>query len=133
MKKIVMMVAAVILMINLTAIATEPVPIPDEDTFSYNEYLISSLKDKNLGIRTSAAKLLGKRQVMKAQDDLVAMLKTDKNYQARIVAGMALLELGDTKVLKTVETQAKTDRNQTVRHVLRGVANELRKKDLATL
>ncbi|MBN1999626.1 HEAT repeat domain-containing protein [candidate division KSB1 bacterium] len=128
MKRIVMLIAAVVFIINLTAIATEPVPIPDENTYSYNEYLISSLKDKNIGIRTSAAKLLGKRQVLEATDELVDMLKMDKQYEARIVAGLALLEIGNTEVIKVIEKQAKKDRNQTVRHVLDGVVREFLKK-----
>jgi HEAT repeat protein len=32
----------------------------------YNQYLVKALKDKNLGIRSSAAQLLGERKVKEA-------------------------------------------------------------------
>jgi galactitol-specific phosphotransferase system IIC component len=97
---------------------------------SYDDYLLDSMKDKNVGIRTSAAILLGERRVMAAKEPLVRMLTRDKAYQARIIAGLALLKLGDVEALSIVQKCAKSDKNQTVRHVLAGVAVELKKEYL---
>jgi len=90
----------------------------DED---YNKYLIKALKNDNIGIRSSAAQLLGERKVKEAVKPLVKMLKTEKNYAARIVAAVALYQIGEEKVLPIFKERLRRDRNKTVRHVLAGI------------
>jgi len=87
----------------------------------YNQYLIKALKDENIGIRASAAQLLGERKVAEAVKPLVNMLRTEKHYGVRIVAAVALHQIGDEKVLPILKERLKRDRNRTVKHVLAGL------------
>lgn len=91
----------------------------------YNAYLIKALKDDNIGIRTSAAQLLGERKVKEAVKPLVKMLEIEKNYAARIIVSLALHQIGDEKVLLILKEQLKKDRNRTVKHVLAGIIENL--------
>jgi HEAT repeat protein len=83
----------------------------------YNQYLLKSLKDENIGIRTSAAQLLGERKVQEAVDPLLKMLKSEKHYGARIVAAVALFNIGDQKALPELQKLAKCDKCKSVRTV----------------
>lgn len=87
----------------------------------YDQYLIKSLKDDNVGVRSSAAQLLGERKVEAAVDPLVKMVKSEDNSGARIVAAMALYQIGDEKVLPTLKTVATNDKNKTVRRVVSAI------------
>jgi HEAT repeat protein len=91
----------------------------------YNKYLIKALKDQNLGIRSSAAQLLGERKVEEAVKPLVVMLKTEKNYAVRIVAAVALHKIGDEKVLPIFKDCLRRDKCKTVKHVLAGLINNM--------
>lgn len=91
----------------------------------YKEYLIKALKDDNIGIRSSAAQLLGERKVKEAVKPLAGLLKTEKNYAVRIVAALALHQIGDKKVLSVFKERLKKDRNLTVKHVLAGLIENL--------
>lgn len=91
----------------------------------YNKYLIKALKDENIGIRSSAAQLLGERKVQEAVKPLVNMLKTEKNYAVRIVAALALHQIGDEKLIPVFKEQYKRDRNRTVKHVLAGLVENM--------
>ncbi len=104
-----------------------------ESEHSYNQYLIKALRDTNMGVRFSAAKLLGERKCLHAKKHLLNVLKNDKNYQNRIAAGLALMKIGDAEILKQLKKQARKDKCKTVRHVLRGVVHEMSKKDYLTL
>ena len=101
------------------------------DYEKYNQYLIKSLDDENIGIRTSAAKLLGERQVQDAMEPLTKMLKTEQNYSARIVAAVALYRIGGEKMKSVFTERAKKDKNKTVRHVLAGILQEMETAKLA--
>ena len=92
---------------------------------SYNQYLIESLDDENIGIRTSAATLLGERTVVEAVEPLVKMLKKEKNYSARIIIAIALYRIGDERAMPILKKLAKKDKNKTVRHVLNGMVYEM--------
>jgi HEAT repeat protein len=91
----------------------------------YNEYLIKALKDDNIGIRSSAAQLLGERKVKEAVKPLTAILKTEKNYAVRIVTAVALHQIGDEKVVMVLKERLRKDKNLTVRHVLAGLIENL--------
>ena len=91
----------------------------------YDQYLINSLKDENIGIRSSAAQLIGERKVEAAVKPLIKMLKTDKLYACRIVAAKALYDIGDETALPVLKKVAKYDKNKTVRHVVKALVHEM--------
>lgn len=97
----------------------------------YNQYLINALKDENIGIRTSAAQLLGERKVTEAVEPLIKMLKAEKNYGARIVAALALYNVGDEKALPELKRLAKCDRCKTVRNVVAAIVKEMQTVQVA--
>lgn len=108
-----------------------PVVASEPLVSDYDQYLINALKDENVGIRTSAAQLLGERKTEAAVKPLVKMLKTEKNYAARIVAATALYQIGDEKALPFLKEAAKKDKNLTVRHVVAGIVKNMQDKKLA--
>ena len=91
----------------------------------YNEYLLKALKDENLGIRCSAVQLLGERKVVAAVKPLARMLKYEKYYGARIMAALALYQIGDKQALSIFKSRVKRDRNKTVRNVLAGLIDSM--------
>jgi len=97
----------------------------------YNQYLINSLKDKNIGIRTSAAQLLGERKVEEAVDPLVNMLKSEKKNGARIIAALALYKIGDKSVLPELKKVARCDKCKSVRAVVTGIIQEMQTLEIA--
>ena len=106
--------------------------IADENK-TYNEYLIKALKDSNEGIRSSAAMLLGERKCKQAIEPLKKMMKKDKFYASRIVAALALYEIGDKSVIGDIKKIALSDRNRTVRHVLAGIVHDSREQYLVKM
>ena len=98
---------------------------------AYNQYLIDSLKDKNIGIRASAAELLGQRRCEKAVKPLIGLLETDKEYQVRIIASLALHKIGGDQALKALRSQAKKEKRASVRHVLAGIVIDMENQYLA--
>jgi HEAT repeat protein len=107
--------------------AAEPISIETET--EYNQYLISSLSNDNIGIRVSAAQLLGERKIFDSKPALIEMLKNDKHYEARIIAVWALTQFGDEQLVEIFKQQLKKEKNQTVQHVLVGAINELTKAE----
>ena len=91
----------------------------------YNQYLINSLNDENIGIRTSAAQLLGERKVQEAVDPLIKMLKSEKQYSARIVVAVALFNIGDEKALPELKKVAKSDKDKCVRVVAAAIVQKM--------
>lgn len=97
----------------------------------YNQYLVNSLKDENIGIRTSAAQLLGERKVQEAVEPLIKMLKSEKRYSARIVVALALFNIGDQKALPELEQLAKKDKCKCVRVVATGIVLKMQTLEVA--
>ena len=97
----------------------------------YNQYLINSLEDENIGIRTSAAQLLGERKVQEAVDPLIKMLKSEKRYSARIVVALALYNIGDQKALPELKKLAKCDKCKSVRIVAAGIVRKMQTLEIA--
>jgi len=91
------------------------------DNISYDEYLIKSLNDENIGRRASAAQLLGDRSVQLAVQPLINMLQSDKDFRVRIVAAVSIYKVGDSSVLSQLKKIYKNEKNRTVRHVLSGI------------
>ena len=129
MKNAIKSVIAIALLITL--VTAYSVRAEENEDVKYNKYLLSKVQDDNLGIRTSAIKLLGERKCEKAVKSLVWTLENDKEYSARITAALALYKIGDAKVLPVLKRRAKNDRNKTVRHVLLGVIKEMETTYLA--
>ena len=97
----------------------------------YNQYLINSLEDKNIGIRTSAAQLLGERKVTEAVEPLIKMLKSEKKYGARIMAALALHKIGDKRALPALKKVAKCDKCKSVRIVATGIIQAMESLEIA--
>lgn len=118
---------ALVLTIFLTGIlAAQPV-----DDKEYNQYLIKSLQDENVGIRSSAAQLLGERKVAEAVDPLVKLLKSEENTSTRIVAAMALYQIGDEKALPALKEAAAKDKSKTVRRVVTAIVQKIESAQFA--
>lgn len=101
---------------------------PDDE--DYDKYLIKCLKDDNIGVRTSAAQLLGDRKAEAAVKPLLKMLKSEKRYCARIVAALALYKIGDEKAIPALEKVACKDKCKTVRRVTTAIVQEMHKIQL---
>lgn len=91
----------------------------------YDQYLIDALKNENIGVRASAAQLLGDRKVQAAVKPLMKMLKSEESYACRIVAARALYKIGDESALPLMKKIAKYDRNKTVRRVVTALIMEM--------
>ncbi len=116
---------ALVLTVVFTVLIGSAVISQELNGKEYDQYLIKALKDENIGIRSSAAQLLGERKVQEAVKPLVNLLKTEKHYGVRIVVAVALHQIGDEKVLSILKERYKKDRNQTVKHVLAGLIENL--------
>jgi HEAT repeat protein len=127
MKNLAKIGLALVLMILLTNVVFAQ-PVEEKE---YDQYLIKALKDENVGVRSSAAQLLGERKVVDAVDPLVKMVKSEDNSGARIVAAMALYQIGDEKVLPTLKTVAAKDKNKTVRRVVTAIVNQMESTQVA--
>jgi len=99
----------------------------------YDQYLINALNDDNIGIRTSAAQLLGERKVEQAAKPLIKMVKSEKRSSARIITAQALYKIGTQKAYDALQEVAQKDKNKTVRHVAFSLAMEMESKKFAQL
>lgn len=118
---------ATVIILSVTVNAGSPTPT------DYDDYLINSLVDENVGIRASAAQLLGERKVTRAIEPLVQMLQHDREACARIVAAMALFQIANENVIPVLKERIKKDNNKTVRRVLTGIVHEMEQKYLVKL
>jgi HEAT repeat protein len=126
MKKLTLMLAVVIISTVLLSLAGVASEVGD-----YDQYLLNALKDENVGIRTSAAQLLGERKVEAAVEPLLKMLKAEKRCGCRIIAAKALYDIGDAKALPELIKVAKYDKNKTVRRVAAAIVQEMQTVKLA--
>ena len=99
-----------------------------EDSQIPDSTLIDCLQHKNVGIRSSAAQLLGERKSNKATDPLIKMLTTEKHPGIRVVISTALWKIGDTKVLSVLQKIAKKDKNKTVRKIAKRLIVHMQNK-----
>lgn len=120
--KTLMKISCAMFLILLIGSSTYAQKMSDQE---YNQYLINSLKDENIGIRTSAAQLLGERKVQEAVDPLIKMLKSEKQYNARIVIAVALFNIGDEKALPELKKAAKSDKDKCVRIVATAIVHKM--------
>jgi HEAT repeat protein len=127
MKTVTKLGLALVLTVFLTSVLLAH-PLNDKE---YDQYLIKALQDENLGIRTSAAQLLGERKVVEAVEPLAKMLKTEENTSARIVYAMALYQIGDEKATVALKKAAAKDKNKTVRRVVSAMVQKLESVEVA--
>ncbi|HEX9971456.1 MAG TPA: HEAT repeat domain-containing protein [bacterium] len=114
-------VIALVLFVSSFVAAQAPTMTDQE----YNQYLMKSLNDENVGIRASAAQLLGERKVQDAVEPLVKMLQCEKNNSARIVVALALHKIGGEKAIPELKKLAKYDKCKSVRHVAAAIVKEM--------
>jgi predicted Holliday junction resolvase-like endonuclease len=88
--------------------------------------LIQNLKHQDLTKRIDAAQKLAERDCKGAEEDLIHMLKNDKEFQARIVAATSLMKIGNEKALKAIQQQAENDGVKTARTVMKGIVDKMR-------
>ena len=91
----------------------------------YNQYLINSLNDDNIGIRYSAAQLLGERKVEAAVDPLIARLRFEKDSRVKVVVAMALFSIGDPKAIPALKQFAKKEKVKEFAHIAKAIVAEM--------
>jgi|GEM_PF-5391734 len=118
-----------VLMISLVfVIGAIAKTLPNAEQTSLNkkeQKLIEKLSAEKAGERIEAAQELAKHDCKLAKDHLVKMLKNDDAYQARIVAGMSLMELECKDALPDIKKQAEEDPSKIVRNALTGVVKKM--------
>lgn len=77
--------------------------------------LILGVQSDNLGLRTSAAQMLGDLRSKKAVFALMGMLKNDTDERGRIAAALALYKIGDRIGIYSVKQTARLDDSGRVR------------------
>ncbi len=77
--------------------------------------LIAGVQSDNLGLRTSAAMMLGDLRSKKAVLPLMGMLKNDTDERGRIAAALALYKIGNPVGLYMVKQTARLDDSGRVR------------------
>jgi len=128
-KTMLMFMALAIILSGSQLMAAEKAMV---DNMSYEDYLIKSLEDENIGHRESAARLLGDQNSPAAIAPLVKMLKSEKDYRVRIVAAVSINKLADGSLVPELKQIWKNERNKTVKQVLGGVILELQTESLTS-
>ncbi len=108
-----------------TAVAKEAVRADASTLNEKDQKLVNQLTSADLNKRVKAAQELGERKVKGAVKELTNMLQNDKEYRARIVAGMALVEIGDAAALDALKKQAENDPVKTARTAMKAMASKL--------
>ncbi len=129
MKTLAKMSLMVVLFVAIAGLAAAQPSQEKEE--KYNQYLINSLNDQNIGIRCSAAELLGERKVVSAVEPLTKMLANEKNSSARIVAALALFHIGDDRALPALKKAASQDKNKTVKHIIAAIVDKMEQAQVA--
>lgn len=128
-KNILMLFAFSVIVCGSNLVAAEKAMV---ENMSYEEYLIKSLEDENIGHRESAARLLGEQNSLAAVQSLVKMLKSEKDFRVRIVAAVSINNLGDSTVVSELQQIWKNERNKTAKQVLAGVIANLKTQTLTS-
>lgn len=99
--------------------------------FEYDKNLINFLADENLGIRSSAAQLLGERKVIAAVEPLMEMVKSDPDSRVKVIASLALYSIGDSRAVPVLKAYANKEKNKTFAHIVATLASKMEKNELA--
>ena len=79
--------------------------------------LIMGINSENFGLRTSSAYMLGELQCEKGVIPLMRMLKSEDREDARIVAALALLKIGNAKGIFAIKQAIRFDDSERVRRL----------------
>ena len=79
--------------------------------------LIMGINSDNFGLRTSAAYMLGELKCEKGVIPLMRMLKSEDREDARIVAALALLKIGDARGIFAIKQATRFDDSERVRRL----------------
>jgi hypothetical protein len=119
MKRILLVALTLVLAVSLTTTAfagadkKEFKPAFDMATVEAN--LIAGVQSENLGLRTSAATMLGDLKSSNGVLALMSMLRNDTDERARIVAALALTKIGDPVGMYAVKQTGRLDSNERVK------------------
>jgi HEAT repeat protein len=81
------------------------------------ESLIMGINSENFGLRTSSAYMLGELRCEKGVIPLMRMLKSEDREDARIVAALALLKIGNAKGIFAIKQAIRFDDSERVRRL----------------
>ena len=79
--------------------------------------LIMGINSDNFGLRTSAAFMLGELKCEKGVIPLMRMLKSEEREDARIVAALALLKIGNEQGIFAIKQAIRFDQSDRVRRL----------------
>ena len=96
----------------------------------FNHKLLSRLDHANVQVRTMAALKLAEQGCDFIQDRLIDMVQHESQYEARIVAIVALTKIGDEFALNALKVQLGQEQRQTVKTVIKGAIYLMEKKEL---
>lgn len=96
----------------------------------FNHKLLSKLDHAKMEVRTMAALKLAEDGCDYIQDRLIDMIQNEAQYQARIVAVVALTKIGDGSALNALKVQLHQEQRQTVKTVIKGAIYLMEKKEL---
>ncbi|MBN2413370.1 HEAT repeat domain-containing protein [candidate division KSB1 bacterium] len=95
--------------------------------------LMRNLDSEKVENRAQAALELAQNGCTIIQDKLIDMAENEERYAARIVAIVALAQVGDFMVLDVLKQRMLDEKRQTVKNVLKGAIIKLEKKQWASL
>ncbi|NWF87927.1 MAG: HEAT repeat domain-containing protein [Ignavibacteriaceae bacterium] len=90
--------------------------------------LIMGINSENFGLRTSAAFMLGELKCEAGVIPLMRMLKNEEREDARIVAALALLKIGDAKGIFAIKQAVKFDQSDRVKRLCTNFYNSFNEK-----
>jgi HEAT repeat protein len=117
MKKLFAIGAVMVLALRLTAfaVAGEKPDLGSSEKYNRAELnLLIGLQSDNLGLRESSAYMLGELKSGKAVIPLMHMLRQDEHESSRVVAALALCQIGDARGAFAVKRAAKFDESSRV-------------------
>ena len=90
------------------------------------------INSDNFGLRTSAAYMLGELKCEKGVIPLMRMLKSEEREDARIVAALALLKIGNEKGIFAIKQAIRFDQSDRVRRLCANFYNAYSEKSTVT-
>lgn len=101
---------------------------PGKVTENAIESLMMGIKSDNFGLRTSSAYMLGELKCERGVIPLLRMLKSEEREDARIVAALALLKIGNLKGIFAIKQAVIYDDSDRVRRVCANFYNSFYEK-----
>lgn len=79
--------------------------------------LVNGVESENLGLKISSVYYLGEKKAEESVIPLMKILKNDENPQARIIAALSLLKIGNEKGMFAVKRAIKFDDDEQVQRM----------------